>query len=273
MRRWAGAAHSSRTRRSAFSRPVAWSWVSGPRSGARRTRYRTRAECSSPEAVAVVLAEAEQAGGKIVRPAARTDWGGTSGAFADPDGYVWEVAHNPGWTITDDGPSGSDIRCAHAGARLTGWDIGAVTTHRIQGLRCQVPAAPSTVHRPISVRDRADRLPAPRPARSPPAAATSNTDPPSHDRVVAAPTEFITDAAVLLGAAGGARQATKEPKKNQRRARRIGRSGPSPNGNQPPPWGTRFDPAVPLAAVVGSRGIYVWFRAGVPPSRSCPACS
>jgi hypothetical protein len=26
-----------------------------------------------------------------------------SGAFADPDGYVWEVAHNPGWTITDDG--------------------------------------------------------------------------------------------------------------------------------------------------------------------------
>jgi len=26
-----------------------------------------------------------------------------SGAFADPDGYVWEVAQNPGWTITDDG--------------------------------------------------------------------------------------------------------------------------------------------------------------------------
>ena len=57
----------------------------------------------APDEVAVVLAEAEQAGGKIVRPAARTDWGGTSGAFADPDGYVWEVAHNPGWTITDDG--------------------------------------------------------------------------------------------------------------------------------------------------------------------------
>jgi uncharacterized protein len=41
--------------------------------------------------------------GKIVRPAARAEWGGMSGAFADPDGYVWEVAHNPGWTITDDG--------------------------------------------------------------------------------------------------------------------------------------------------------------------------
>ena len=46
---------------------------------------------------------AERAGGTIVRPAARTDWGGTSGAFADPDGYVWEVAHNPGWTIDQDG--------------------------------------------------------------------------------------------------------------------------------------------------------------------------
>jgi predicted lactoylglutathione lyase len=30
-------------------------------------------------------------------------WGGTTGAFADPDGYVWEVAHNPGWTLGSDG--------------------------------------------------------------------------------------------------------------------------------------------------------------------------
>ena len=57
----------------------------------------------APEEVAGVLAGAEQAGGKIVRPAARAEWGGMSGAFADPDGYVWEVAHNPGWTITEDG--------------------------------------------------------------------------------------------------------------------------------------------------------------------------
>ncbi len=27
----------------------------------------------------------------------------TTGAFADPDGYVWEVAHNPGWTVAADG--------------------------------------------------------------------------------------------------------------------------------------------------------------------------
>ena len=57
----------------------------------------------SPEEVGQVLQEAERAGGSIVRPAALAEWGGTSGAFADPDGYVWEVAHNAVWTITDDG--------------------------------------------------------------------------------------------------------------------------------------------------------------------------
>ena len=57
----------------------------------------------SPEEIAVVLSEAERAGARIVRPAARAQWGGTSGAFADPDGYVWEIAHNPGWTLGEDG--------------------------------------------------------------------------------------------------------------------------------------------------------------------------
>jgi catechol 2,3-dioxygenase-like lactoylglutathione lyase family enzyme len=57
----------------------------------------------SPDEVKAVLAEAEQAGGRIVRPAAAADWGGFTGAFADPDGYVWEVAHNPAWTIEPDG--------------------------------------------------------------------------------------------------------------------------------------------------------------------------
>ncbi len=60
----------------------------------------------SPEEVDAVLAEAARAGGTVVRPAGRADWGGTTGAFADPDGYVWEVAHNPGWTLTEAG----DIR-------------------------------------------------------------------------------------------------------------------------------------------------------------------
>jgi uncharacterized protein len=53
--------------------------------------------------VAAVLEEAEQAGGTIVRQAEKAEWGGTTGAFADPEGYVWEIAHNPGWTIAEDG--------------------------------------------------------------------------------------------------------------------------------------------------------------------------
>ena len=57
----------------------------------------------SPEDVAKLLDAAESAGGIIVRPSGQADWGGTTGAFADPDGYVWEVAHNPGWTISEDG--------------------------------------------------------------------------------------------------------------------------------------------------------------------------
>src|ERR1700730_7771750 len=57
----------------------------------------------SPEEVSEVLTEAQQAGGTIIRPAALAEWGGTTGAFADPEGYVWEVAHNPGWTLSEDG--------------------------------------------------------------------------------------------------------------------------------------------------------------------------
>jgi catechol 2,3-dioxygenase-like lactoylglutathione lyase family enzyme len=34
-------------------------------------------------------------GGRIVKPARRADWGGYSGYFADPDGFLWEVAWNP----------------------------------------------------------------------------------------------------------------------------------------------------------------------------------
>jgi len=57
----------------------------------------------TPEEVDAVLGEAERAGATIVRPAARADWGGYTGAFADPEGYVWEVAHNPDWTLAEDG--------------------------------------------------------------------------------------------------------------------------------------------------------------------------
>ena len=39
----------------------------------------------------------------ITREPAETFWGGYSLAFTDPDGHPWEIAHNPCWTITDDG--------------------------------------------------------------------------------------------------------------------------------------------------------------------------
>ena len=61
--------------------------------------YNTR----SPAEVDAVIAEVAPAGGKVVRAGAETFWGGYSGAFCDPDGHPWEVAHNPRWTITGDG--------------------------------------------------------------------------------------------------------------------------------------------------------------------------
>ena len=57
----------------------------------------------SPEDVDAVLEEARAAGAGIARTGAKTFWGGYSGAFIDPDGHPWEVAHNPFWTIADDG--------------------------------------------------------------------------------------------------------------------------------------------------------------------------
>jgi uncharacterized protein len=61
--------------------------------------YNTR----SPEEVDTVIAEAEAAGATIGRRPATTFWGGYSGLFIDPDGHPWEVAHNPHWTVADDG--------------------------------------------------------------------------------------------------------------------------------------------------------------------------
>jgi uncharacterized protein len=57
----------------------------------------------SPEEVDAVIAEAEKAGARIARPGGKTFWGGYSGVFVDPDGHPWEVAHNPHWTLAEDG--------------------------------------------------------------------------------------------------------------------------------------------------------------------------
>ena len=57
----------------------------------------------SPAEVDAVITEAEAAGATVTRPGAATFWGGYSGAFTDPDGHAWEVAHNPHWTLAADG--------------------------------------------------------------------------------------------------------------------------------------------------------------------------
>jgi uncharacterized protein len=61
--------------------------------------YNTR----SKQEVDEVLHEAERAGALILKPAQEAFWGGYSGYFSDPDGYPWEVAWNPGFTIEPDG--------------------------------------------------------------------------------------------------------------------------------------------------------------------------
>lgn len=53
--------------------------------------------------VAKVLAEAERAGAKILKPAQDVFWGGHSGYFSDPDGHLWEVAWNPFFKIGKNG--------------------------------------------------------------------------------------------------------------------------------------------------------------------------
>ncbi len=47
------------------------------------------------EQVLQTLKEAEHAGGTIVKPAEKADWGGFSGYFSDLDNHLWEVAYNP----------------------------------------------------------------------------------------------------------------------------------------------------------------------------------
>jgi predicted lactoylglutathione lyase len=50
-----------------------------------------------------VLGQAEAAGAAIPRAGAETFWGGYSGIFVDPDGHPWEIAHNPSWTLRENG--------------------------------------------------------------------------------------------------------------------------------------------------------------------------
>lgn len=55
------------------------------------------------EEVDSVLAQAQAAGATLVKPALEAFWGGYSGYFSDPDGFLWEIAWNPSFQIAEDG--------------------------------------------------------------------------------------------------------------------------------------------------------------------------
>ncbi|WP_210585108.1 VOC family protein [Streptomyces sp. GESEQ-35] len=61
--------------------------------------HNVRSEAEVDELLAVV----EQAGGTVTKPAAVNEIGFYSSAFVDPDGHAWEVAHNPGFPLAEDG--------------------------------------------------------------------------------------------------------------------------------------------------------------------------
>ena len=64
----------------------------GPRSA---TEFTLANNVRTREEVDDVMAQAQRAGARIVKPAQDTFYGGYAGCFADPDGHLWEVAWNP----------------------------------------------------------------------------------------------------------------------------------------------------------------------------------
>lgn len=59
--------------------------------------FNTEADVDAAYALAL------QAGATALKAPQKVFWGGYSGYYADPDGHVWELAHNPFWTLDADG--------------------------------------------------------------------------------------------------------------------------------------------------------------------------
>jgi predicted lactoylglutathione lyase len=57
----------------------------------------------SEQLVDEAFALVERVGGTVVKPPTATPWGGYSGYVADPDGHLWELAHNPFFPLDEDG--------------------------------------------------------------------------------------------------------------------------------------------------------------------------
>ncbi len=58
---------------------------------------------AAPEDVDAAFAAALSAGATALKRPQEAEWGGYSGYYADPDGHVWEVAHNPFWPLDAEG--------------------------------------------------------------------------------------------------------------------------------------------------------------------------
>ena len=61
---------------------------------------------ASESEVDTIIAQALSAGGVLSKAAQKTTWGGYSGYFKDPDGYLWEIAYNPHFWV---GPEDTDV--------------------------------------------------------------------------------------------------------------------------------------------------------------------
>ena len=66
-----------------------------PSEGAGFARFSLAHNVRSPAEVDALLARVAAYGGKVTQAGHATDWGGYAGYFSDPDGFLWEVAHNP----------------------------------------------------------------------------------------------------------------------------------------------------------------------------------
>jgi uncharacterized protein len=73
-----------------------------PASGAARS-VALAVNLPSEDEVDRFVATAEAAGAQVTAPPRRVAWGGYSGYLVDPDGHLWEVAHNPGFPLETDG--------------------------------------------------------------------------------------------------------------------------------------------------------------------------
>ena len=74
-----------------------------PSEGAGYTAINLAHNVTSEAEVHQVMELAAKAGATVVKAPSRADWGGYHGYFSDPDGHLWEVAHNPfGWVGPED---------------------------------------------------------------------------------------------------------------------------------------------------------------------------